>query len=131
MQEKNLSTPPETQQDAQDTSNPANDSAIHKFAALIVRLNALAHGLDPVANYFPDAAPKLHTVESILDIAERFITELENTHIDGATFAAKQISISTGDVALDARLAALDMHTQEVAPLLPLIRLVLKKLGVD
>lgn len=73
----------------------------------------------PVETFFPASAPILSGIEAGAGVASHIIDAIEgNATTDSASLAAGAISSSTGNATLDARLAALELFIEQIAPIM-------------
>lgn len=97
------------------------ESALELVTGTLDRFGALISGL------IPAAAPVVAGVDAVGHVAEGVINTIEGTtSADAAALAAGQISVSTGNPALDARLIQIESILSAAVPLL---RFVAKEFG--
>lgn len=83
----------------------------------------------PIASLIPGAAPVIAGVEAVGTVAVELMRDVDGSGtVDAAALAAGNISKSTGDASLDARLAEIESLVHAA---LPILKTIAKHFGVD
>lgn len=112
----------------QDTTIPVPDR-LGKIESVLEKVLGFMDAAAPVLGMVPGAAPVIAGVEAVGHVADELMHAADGSGaVDSAALAAGQISRSTGDSALDARLAAIEALLYAA---IPVVKLVAKQFGHD
>ncbi len=109
------------------TTTTTVETTVQKIDGVVHTAETILHDAGPIAAMFiPGAGPVIAGLEWAGEEIESFI--------DPASNAAQNISVSTGNEALDARLLAIESFMEQVRPFiakaLPILKYVEKELGM-
>lgn len=116
-------------ENAQDIPVPTRLSNVENVLEKILSMLGAA---SPVASLIPGAGPIIAAVEGVGTAVDEVLHEFDPannaTGVDAAALAAGQITKSTGDPALDMRLAEIEMLLHAA---IPVVKTIAKHFGID